>query len=104
VHCFTEGPTTAEAFLGLGFYLSIPGIVTFKTAPDLQEAVRGAPRDRIVIETDSPYLAPIPMRGKKNEPAYLVYTGRKIAELWGTSEAQVAEQTNRNADALLGLQ
>lgn len=103
VHCFTEGRAIAERYLALGFYLSIPGIVTFKTAAPLQEAVTHAPRDKIVLETDSPYLAPIPMRGKKNEPAFLPYVGRKVAELWGSDEAAVAKITNENATRLFSL-
>lgn len=100
VHCFTEGRAIAERYLALGFYLSIPGIVTFKTAAPLQEAVTHAPREKIVLETDSPYLAPIPMRGKKNEPAFIPYVGKKVAELWGTDEATVARITSDNAARL----
>ncbi|MCC6810603.1 MAG: TatD family hydrolase [Deltaproteobacteria bacterium] len=102
VHCFTEGRAIAERYLALGFYLSIPGIVTFKTAAPLQDAVVHMPRDKVLVETDSPYLAPIPMRGKKNEPAFVPYVGKKIAELWGTSEADVATLTSANAARIFG--
>lgn len=103
VHCFTEGWETAQRYLELGFYLSIPGIVTFKTAQTLQDAVQRAPRDRIVLETDSPYLAPIPMRGKKNEPSYLPHVGQKVAELWGVSAQEAARITSENAARLFGF-
>ena len=102
VHCFTEGPEIAKRYLQLGFYLSIPGIVTFKTAAPLQAAVVQIPRDKCLIETDSPYLAPIPMRGKKNEPSFLPYVGKKIAELWNTTEENVAQITSANAARLFG--
>lgn len=103
VHCFTEGLAIAQRYLALGFYLSIPGIVTFKTAQPLADAVAALPRDRVLVETDSPYLAPIPMRGKKNEPSYIQYTGRKIAALWGASEQDTAATTSANATRLFGL-
>jgi len=100
VHCFTEGREIAERYLALGFYLSIPGIVTFKTAAALQEAVKVMPKSRVVIETDSPYLAPIPMRGKKNEPAFVVHVGAKVAELWEIDVAECAHITSGNASRL----
>lgn len=103
VHCFTAGPDIARAYLDLGFYLSIPGILTFKTATLLAEVVRQAPRDRIVLETDSPFLAPVPLRGKKNEPSFLPLVGRKVAELWQLPEAEVARITSVNASRLFGL-
>jgi len=101
--CFTEGQQIAERYLALGFYLSIPGIVTFKTAAPLQDAVRAMPKSRVVVETDSPYLAPIPMRGKKNEPAFVTYVGAKVAELWGIDVAECARITSGNAARLFGL-
>jgi TatD DNase family protein len=100
VHCFTADWAAAEKYLALGFYLSIPGIVTFKTAAALVEAVQKMPRDRVIVETDSPFLAPVPMRGKKNEPAFVHYTGAKIAELWGVSVEEVAAVTSANAARL----
>lgn len=102
VHCFTEDWDTAKRYLDLGFYLSIPGILTFKTAEKLREAVQKAPRDRIVVETDSPYLAPIPMRGKKNEPSFLPLVGAKVAEIWGLSVEETARITSENATCLFG--
>ena len=102
VHCFTAGWAEAEKYLALGFYLSIPGIITFKTAAGLVEAVKQMPRDRVIVETDSPFLAPVPMRGRKNEPAFVAYTGAKIAELWGVSVEEVAAVTSVNASRLFG--
>lgn len=103
VHCFTSGPAEAEAFLARGLYLSIPGVVTFKNAAALQEAVRQAPLDRLLVETDSPYLAPVPHRGKRNEPAWVVHTAQKVAELRGVTFEEVAAATTANARRLFGL-
>ena len=100
VHCFTADWAVAEKYLALGFYLSIPGIITFKTAAGLVDAVQRMPHDRVIVETDSPFLAPVPMRGKKNEPAFVAYTGAKIAELWGVSLEEVASVTSTNASRL----
>ena len=77
--------------------------MTFKTAGDLREAVRQTPRDRLLVETDSPFLAPLPYRGKRNEPAYVARTAEKVAELWGTTVAEVGEVTTRNAARLFHL-
>ncbi len=103
IHCFSGDVTAARAYLELGFHLSISGIVTFKTAENIREAVRFAPLDRLLVETDSPYLAPIPYRGKKNEPAWVVETARKIALVKEETLEQVAEQTTANACRLLRL-
>ncbi len=103
VHCFTEGSEIAERYLALGFYLSIPGIVTFKTAAQLQEAVRTLPRSRVLVETDSPYLAPVPMRGKKNEPSFVIHVGAKVAELWGVDPGECARVTSENAARVYGI-
>jgi TatD DNase family protein len=97
IHCFTGDWARARAYLDLGLYLSIAGVVTFKTAEDLRDAVRKAPRDRLLIETDSPFLAPIPHRGKRNEPAYVAKTAEKVAELWGLSVNEVGDITTENA-------
>ena len=86
-----------DRYLDLGLYLSIAGVVTFKTADDLREAVRRAPRDRVLIETDCPFLAPVPHRGKRNEPAYVARTAEKVAELWGVSVDEAGEITTSNA-------
>jgi TatD DNase family protein len=97
VHCFTGDWTRAKAYLDLGMYLSIAGVVTFKTADDLREAVRNTPRERLLIETDCPFLTPVPFRGKRNEPAYVLKTAEKVAELWGASVDEVGEVTTANA-------
>lgn len=95
-HCFTETAEVARAALDLGFYISFSGIVTFKNAVDLQAVAAWVPLDRILIETDSPYLAPVPHRGKTNEPALVPWVARKIAELRGLSVEEVAQQTTAN--------
>jgi TatD DNase family protein len=96
MHCFSGGPKEAQQALDLGFYLSFGGIVTFPKALEIQEAARIVPADRILLETDAPYLAPVPKRGKRNEPAYIVETARKLAQLRGVSEQAIAETTTAN--------
>lgn len=96
MHCFAEDWTMAEQALDLGFYISFSGIVTFKNAKAIQEVARKTPLDRILVETDSPYLAPVPFRGKTNEPAYVRYTAECVAELRGTTYEAVAEATTEN--------
>ncbi len=96
MHCFTEEWETAKAALDLDFYISISGMVTFKNATVIQDVAKRVPLDRLLIETDSPYLAPIPMRGKPNEPAYVRYTGEFIANLRQTTPETLAEQTTHN--------
>ena len=96
MHCFSGGPAEAEQALELGFHLSFGGIVTFPKALDIQQAARIAPGDRILIETDAPYLAPVPRRGKRNEPAFVVETARKLAELRGESIEAIAQVTSAN--------
>jgi TatD DNase family protein len=103
VHCFTGGPADAEAWLGLGLHISFSGILTFKSATAIQEAARLVPADRILVETDCPYLAPIPHRGKRNEPAFVVHTAAKLAELRGQTLAEIATLTSANAARLLGI-
>lgn len=95
-HCFSGGPEEAEEALALGFHLSFSGIVTFPKAEQQREAVRRTPLDRLLVETDAPYLAPVPLRGKRNEPAFVVTTARKVAEIKGLSFEQVAEATTSN--------
>ncbi len=102
IHCFSEDRAFAAQALDLGFDLSFSGIVTFKKATAVHEVARWAPEDRILIETDSPYLAPIPLRGRKCEPAYVVHTARRIAELRSISLERVAELTSANAVRLFG--
>lgn len=96
MHCFSGSAAQAQEALALGFYLSFGGIVTFPKALEIQEAARTAPADRILIETDAPYLAPVPKRGKRNEPAFMVETARKLAALRGVSEEAIAETTTAN--------
>lgn len=96
MHCFTESLAVAKEAMNLGFYISFSGIVTFKSAKDLQETCKQVPLDRILIETDSPYLAPIPYRGKINEPAWVAKVGEFIAELKGVSIDSLAKQTSEN--------
>lgn len=104
LHCFSGDWKTAKACLDMGFYLSIPGTVTFPKAEIQQEVVRRAPLDRILLETDAPYLAPIPFRGKVNEPAYVYYTAEKIAELRACPVEEIGRQTSMNARAIFGMQ
>ncbi len=96
MHCFTESWEMAKQALDLGFYISFSGIVTFKNADELREVARKVPQDRLLIETDSPYLAPVPRRGKPNQPAYVRYVAEKIAEIRGDSLEAVAEYSSEN--------
>ena len=99
-HCFTESEAVARAALDLGYYISFSGILTFKTASDLREVARFVPLDRILIETDSPYLAPMPYRGKTNNPSYVPYVAKLVAELKGQSLETIAEATSHNFEQL----
>ena len=96
MHCFAEDWDTAEKALDLGFYISFSGIVTFKSATNVQEVARKCPIDRILVETDAPYLAPVPLRGKTNEPAYVKHTAQFVADLKGLPFNEFAEQTTNN--------
>lgn len=100
IHCFSEGPVEAEQALALGFHISFGGIVTFPKAAPIQEAARMVPEERLLIETDAPYLAPVPKRGKRNEPAYIVETARKVAALRGVTAEEIAQLTANNFQAL----
>ncbi|WP_138380000.1 TatD family hydrolase [Luteithermobacter gelatinilyticus] len=100
IHCFTASRAFAEAALEMGCYISISGIVTFKNATDLRETVRIIPHDRLLVETDAPYLAPVPKRGKPNEPAYVKYTAAFLADLLGLSYEELARITTENFFAL----
>jgi len=102
-HCFTETEAVARAALDLGFFISFSGILTFKTAHELRDIARFVPLDRCLIETDSPYLAPVPYRGKTNSPAYVPYVARQIAELKSLSVETIAEATSRNFERLFKL-
>jgi len=103
IHCFSSNWDFAQQFLQRGFYISFSGIVTFKKAESVQEAAKLVPLDKLLVETDAPYLAPDPYRGKRNEPAFVVKTAEKIAHLKGISLKEVAEETTRNAQALFGI-
>ena len=103
IHCFSSGPEVAEKFLGLGFYLGIDGPVTFPSAKVLRETVKKIPLDRVLLETDSPYLAPQNFRGKRNEPSYLAHIAAAVAEIKGVSVAEVERVTDENARKLFGL-
>ena len=96
IHCFTEDWTMAEACLDLGFYISISGIVTFNSANDLREVVKKIPMQRLLVETDAPYLAPVPHRGQQNEPKHVRLVAQYIADLKGVSLAELATQTSQN--------
>lgn len=100
MHCFTETWEVAEAAIDLGFHISFSGIVTFKNAAAIHEVAKWAPLDRIVVETDSPYLAPVPLRGKPCEPSYVIHTARRVAELRGIALEALAEATTVNAERL----
>lgn len=99
-HCFTESAEVARAALDLGFYISFSGILTFRNATELRDVARMVPLDRCLIETDSPYLAPVPHRGKTNSPAYVPFVAQQLAELQGVSVAEVATATTRNFEQL----
>jgi TatD DNase family protein len=103
IHCFSEDESFAKAALELGFYLSFSGILTFKNARSIQAAALFAPEDRLLVETDSPYLAPVPLRGKKCEPAFVVHTARRLAELRGADPAHIGAVTTQNAARVFGL-
>ncbi len=96
IHCFTEDWAFAEAAMELGFYISISGIVTFNKASELKDVVRRLPLERLLVETDSPYLAPVPFRGKENQPAYVKEVAAYIALLKGKSVEEVAQTTTTN--------
>lgn len=104
IHCFSAGAAFAEGALALGFYLSFSGIVTFPKADDIREIARTAPLDRILAETDSPYLAPVPYRGRKNEPALVRHVVEKLAAVRDIPEEVAAEAVYRNAVQCFGLQ
>jgi TatD DNase family protein len=102
IHCFTSGPYLAEKALELGFYISLSGILTFRNAKVLQEIARTLPADRMLVETDAPFLAPVPERGKRNEPAFVAHTARFLAGLRGESPEAIAQQTTENFFRLFG--
>lgn len=103
IHCFSGSTSFAKKALDLGFYLSFSGIVTFKGVPAIHTVAKEAPLDRILVETDAPYLAPVPHRGKRNEPAFVAHTLRFVANLRGVSFDSLAAATTANARRLFGL-
>jgi TatD DNase family protein len=103
IHCFTGDTDAARVYLDLGFHLSISGVVTYKKTEPLQAAVTFAPAERLLVETDSPYLAPVPYRGKTNEPSFVAHTATRVAALKGLPPEALAEQCAWNAKALLKL-
>lgn len=96
MHCFTESWEVAQAALDLNFYISFSGIVTFKSATELQEVAKKVPMDRLLIETDSPYLAPVPFRGKRNDPSYVIHVAEKIANLRGVPLSDIEQHSTDN--------
>ncbi|MGV6872481.1 TatD family hydrolase [Pseudochelatococcus sp. B33] len=102
LHCFSSGPALAEVGVRLGLYVSFSGIITFKKSEELREIAKSVPVDRLLVETDAPYLAPLPYRGKRNEPAYVAHTAKALAEVRGLSEQALAQQTTENFRRLFG--
>jgi TatD DNase family protein len=103
IHCFTGDARAARAYLDLGLFISVAGVVTFKAADAIREAVKIVPADRLLVETDCPFLAPVPHRGKRNEPAFVVETVKKVAEIRGTSLEEIALATTANVKRLFRL-
>ncbi len=104
IHCFSEDPEFAKAALDLGFVASFSGIVTFKKSESIQEAARKQPADSILVETDAPYLAPMPLRGKRNEPAFVAHTADFVAKLRGEDPEELRAQTYANACRIFGIE
>ena len=103
MHCFTGSWESAKVYLDLGLYISLSGAVTFKNAPKLTEVAKNTPADRLLIETDCPYMAPVPLRGKRNEPSFIRHTLTKVAEIRETEPEELANQLYANAvEALRG--
>lgn len=100
IHCFTGNYETAGKYVDLGFYISFSGIATFKKSEEIRDAAKRIPADRLLIETDSPYLAPVPMRGKPNEPAYVKHVAEAIAGARGVTLEEISEMTTENAERL----
>jgi TatD DNase family protein len=96
IHCFTGTQKLADAAIGMGLYISVSGIATFKNSGPLRNVIRTVPLDRLLLETDAPFLAPMPLRGKTNEPAFVIHTARMMAELKGVSEKELAAATTEN--------
>jgi len=103
IHCFTGNYEAARAYLDLGFYLSFTGIITFKNAEPLREVVRQVPLERMFVETDSPFLTPVPHRGKRNEPAYVRFVAETVAKIKGLELEEVARVTTNNVKDLFRI-
>ena len=103
MHCYTGSWESAKVYLDLGLYISLSGAVTFKNAPKLSEVARNVPADRLLIETDCPYMAPVPLRGRRNEPAFIIHTFEKVAELRAAEPEALAEQLWENANRVMGI-
>ena len=103
LHCFTEDWETAKAVLDCGYYVSFSGIVSFKNAQDLRDVAKRVPLDRVLIETDSPYLAPMPYRGKSNEPKYVPYVAKALSDVYDKSLEEMAFITTKNFENLLNM-
>jgi TatD DNase family protein len=103
LHSYTESLDVAKQLIELGYLISFSGIVTFKSADALREVARGLPQDRVLIETDTPYLAPVPYRGRDNEPAYVIAVATLLAKLWNVSVERVAEQTTANFERVFSV-
>ena len=102
LHCFSSGAALAHKGIELGLYVSFSGILTFKNSQDIRDIARDMPRDRVLVETDAPYLAPVPNRGRRNEPAYVADTARVLAEVWDMDESDVRQRTTENFFNLFG--
>ena len=103
IHCFSGSKETAREYLDMGLYISFTGLLTFKSARLAPEAAKFAPRDRVLIETDSPYMTPVPFRGERNDPSRVALVAARLAELWGISPQEAADITNENARRLFGI-
>jgi len=103
IHCFSGDYKLAKTFINMGYYISIPGAVTYNNASQIHDVVRRVPLNRLLLETDAPFLTPIPYRGKRNEPSYIVHTAQKIANLRGISFKEVSYQTSKNVCQLFNL-
>ncbi len=103
IHCFTGDFPQAKEYLDLGFYISFSGIITFKKSEEIRDAAKNIPEDRILLETDSPYLAPVPYRGKKNEPSYVRLVAETVARVRGVALEEIAEITSANTERLFNL-
>ena len=103
MHCFTGTREFAKKLLDINCYISVSGIVTFKNSSDLAETVNTIPLDRLIVETDSPYLAPMPLRGKSNEPSYIVHTIEKLSKIKKTTKESIIQNTTNNFMKLFGI-